>query len=47
MTLKAGFKQFKTNPCLLYTVNELGTVIVILYIDEILAKRDNRIGVYD
>ena len=29
ITLKAVFKQFKTDPCLLYRLNELGTVISI------------------
>ena len=36
MNLKSGFKQCKTDTCLLYIVNELGTVIVILYVDETL-----------
>ena len=31
MTPKAGFKQFKTGPCLLYRVNELRTEIFIVY----------------
>ena len=37
MTLKAGFKQCKTDPCLLYRVNELGTGLVIIYIFDTLA----------
>ena len=34
MTLKAWFKQCKTCPCILYRVNELGTAIVIVYVDD-------------
>ena len=30
--LKVGFKQCKTDPCPLNRVNELGTVIVIIYV---------------
>ena len=33
MTLKADFKKSKTDPCLLYRIHELGTVIFIVYID--------------
>ena len=40
MTLKAVFKKFNNVPCLLYQVNELGTVIVIVYVDDILAIGD-------
>ena len=40
MTLKAGFKQWKTNTCLLYRANELGTEIFILYVYGTLAIRD-------
>ena len=32
MTLKLGFEKLKTDNCLLYRVNELGTVIVIVHI---------------
>ena len=32
MTLKAGFKQWKTDPCILWRVNKLETVIVIVYV---------------
>ena len=39
MNIKAGFKQFKTYPCLLYIVNELGTVIFIVYIYDTLTIR--------
>ena len=40
MKLKAGFKKFKTDPCLLYRVCELKTVTVIVYIDGTLAIGD-------
>ena len=40
MTLKAGFKKFKTGPCLLYILNELGTIIVIVYVDNTLEIGD-------
>ena len=40
MTLKTVFKKYKTNSCLLYQVNELNTVIVIVYVDETLAIWD-------
>ena len=33
MALKAGFKKCNTGPCLLYRVNELGTIIFIIYVD--------------
>ena len=36
MTLKAGFKQCKTDPCLLYIANEIGNKIVIAYADGML-----------
>ena len=36
MIPKVGFKKTQTDPCLLYIVNELGTVIVIIYIDDTL-----------
>ena len=32
MTLRAGFKQCRNNPFILYRLNELGTLIVIIYI---------------
>ena len=38
MNQKAGLEKCKTDPCLLYRVNELGTAIVIVYVDDILAK---------
>ena len=34
MTQKAGFKHCRTDTCILYRVNKLGTAIVILYVDE-------------
>ena len=40
MNLKAGFKQCKNDPCLLYRVNEAGTVISILYVEDMLVIRD-------
>ena len=40
MTLKAGFKQCNTDPCLLYILNGLGTVIVIFYVDDTLEIGD-------
>ena len=33
-------KKLKTDPCSLYQVNELGAVIVILYLDDTLTIRD-------
>ena len=36
MTLKVGFKQCKTDPCLLHRVNGLGDAISIVYIYNIL-----------
>ena len=33
ITLKAGLKKCKTYPFILYRLNELGNIIVILYID--------------
>ena len=33
MTQKAGFKHCRTDTCILYRVNKLGTAIVILYVD--------------
>ena len=41
MTLKTGFKQCKTDPCLLYRLNELRTLIVIVYLDGMLEIIDN------
>ena len=40
MTLKLGFKQCKTDPCILYRVNELGAIIVIVYVNYTLEIRD-------
>ena len=37
--LKAEFKQCKNDPCLLYRVNELSTVILIIYVDGMLSIR--------
>ena len=37
MTLNTGFKQLNTDTCILYRVNELGTVIVFVYVDGTLA----------
>ena len=39
-TLKSGFKQCKTDSFLLYRVNKLGTVIVIIYIYDMLEMGD-------
>ena len=39
MNLKAGFKKWNTDPSILYRVNELGTLIVIIYVDDTLAFR--------
>ena len=36
MTQKVGLKQCKTDPCILYKVNEPRTEIVIVYVNEIL-----------
>ena len=36
MTQKAVFKQCNTDPCILYIVNELGTAIFIIYVDDTL-----------
>ena len=36
ITLKAGFNKFKTDPCRLNILNELGTDIFNVYVDEIL-----------
>ena len=36
MNLKAGFKQYRTELCILYGVNELMTVIIIIYTDDTL-----------
>ena len=40
MTLKAGFNQYKTYPCILYRIYELGTVIFIIYVDDTLKIGD-------
>ena len=40
MTVKAGFKQYNTDPFISYRLNDLGTVIIILYVDDTLAIRD-------
>ena len=40
MTLKVGFKQCNTYPCVLYRLNSLGTEIGILYVDDTLEIRD-------
>ena len=40
MTLKAWVKKFKTDPCLLYRVNEIGPVIIIVYVDDTLETGD-------
>ena len=40
MTLKAGFKQCKTDPSLLWRVNKLETVIVIVYVYDTLEIGD-------
>ena len=40
MTLKAGFKQCKTDTCLLYRWNELRAVIIIVYVDDTMAIGD-------
>ena len=45
-TLKAGFKQWETDPCLLYMLNEIGTLIAIVYVDETLTIRDKPELVY-
>ena len=42
MTLKVGFKKCKTDPCLLYRVNKLGTAIVIVYKYDMLAMAENQ-----
>ena len=40
MILRAGFKQCNTDPCQLYILNKLGTVIVIVYVDDMLTIKD-------
>ena len=40
MTLKEGSKQQKTEPCILYRVNELRTAIFIVYVDDTLGIGD-------
>ena len=40
MTLTEGFKKCETDCCLLYRVNELRTVIVIIYVDKTLSVGD-------
>ena len=40
MTLKAVSKQWITNPSILYRVNEIGTLIFIIYVDDNLKFRD-------
>ena len=40
MTLNAGFKQCKTDPFIIYQLNEIMTVIVIVYVDGTLKIRD-------
>ena len=37
MTLKAGFKKYKDDPFIFYRVNELGTVVSVVYVDDTLA----------
>ena len=37
MALKVGFKLCKTDNCIFYRVNELGTAIVIVYVDDTLS----------
>ena len=33
---KKGIKQWKTDPCIIYRENKLGTVIVIVYVEDTL-----------
>ena len=40
MTLEAGFKECKTDTCLLYRANGLCMVIVIVYLDDTLKIGD-------
>ena len=40
ITPKVIFKKFKSNTCLLYMVNELGTEIFIVYVDDMLEIGD-------
>ena len=40
MTLKAGSNQCNTGVCLLYRVNELGTVAFIVYVDDMMEIGD-------
>ena len=40
MILKAGFKKYNTNPCILYRVNALDAIIVIAYVDSTLEIGD-------
>ena len=40
MTIKAVFKKSITDPSILYILNELGTLIFIIYVDDTLAFRD-------
>ena len=42
MTLKAGLKKCKTYHCVLYGVNELGTLIIIVYIYYTLEIEDKK-----
>ena len=37
---QGGLQKRKTDPCLLYRVNELGTVIFIVYVDYTLSIGD-------
>ena len=39
---QGGVQKFKTDTCLLYRVNELGTVINIVYVDDPLAIGENQ-----
>ena len=40
MTQKAVFKKHKTDPCILYRVNELRAEIFTVYVDDTLAIGD-------
>ena len=40
MTINVIFKQFKSDSYLIYRVKKLGTVVVIIYVNDMLAIRD-------
>ena len=42
IALKGSFKHRNVDPCLIMRRNDIGTVIIIIYVDDLLSIRDRK-----